>query len=477
MTVGIGAGEEKAWKLALARLRQARLVAEASDNGDSLDAHPLVREHFGERLREMAPGAWRVGNERLYEHYQQAAPEYPETLEEMLPLYAAVVHGCRAGREQDASEVYGWRVLRGEKHFSWKRLGAFGAELVALAAFFDRPWVFPSDRLSPRGRAWILNETSFVLRALGRLLEAVQPLRAGIDLALQQQDWSNAAVGSGNLSELTLTLGDVANAVSAGEKSVDLADLSGEGFHQVSRRATLADVLHQAGRWEESAAAFREAETIQAQKQPRYPRLYSLAGYQYCDLLLSRAEPDDGSGLDGPSPGYRDACQQVGERADGSLAWGGQGAQDILSAGLDRLSRGRAHLGQALTAPGTAPDVRFAAEDLDLAVDGLRQAGVEEFIARGLLARAALRRLASDLKRAAADLREAEEIAERGSMRLHEADAYLEWTRLHVQTGDLATARTYLARARELVRACGYGRREREVTWLERRLADASASQ
>ena len=68
-------------------------------------------------------------------------------------------------------------------------------------------------------------------------------------------------------------------------------------------------------------------------------------------------------------------------------------------------------------------------------------------------------------------LREAQEIAERGSMRLFEADAFLEWTRLRLATGDPAAAREHLNRACELVQDCGYGRREREVTWLEGRLA------
>jgi hypothetical protein len=56
-------------------------------------------------------------------------------------------------------------------------------------------------------------------------------------------------------------------------------------------------------------------------------------------------------------------------------------------------------------------------------------------------------------------------------MRLHEADAHLEWTRLHLASGDPAAARRHLDSARDLVRACGYGRREREVTWLDSRLA------
>ena len=85
----------------------------------------------------------------------------------------------------------------------------------------------------------------------------------------------------------------------------------------------------------------------------------------------------------------------------------------------------------------------------------------------GLLARAALRRFRSDFPGAAADLTEALEIAERGPMRRHECDAHLEWARLCRDQGDLAAARRHVARARALVNETGYGRREREVRWLE----------
>jgi len=55
-------------------------------------------------------------------------------------------------------------------------------------------------------------------------------------------------------------------------------------------------------------------------------------------------------------------------------------------------------------------------------------------------------------------------------MRLFEADAHLEWCRLHLGTGDPEAAREHLRRARDLVRQTGYGRREREVRYLEERL-------
>lgn len=476
LTEGIGAGDEKPWKAALARLRQARLVAPAEGKdlltGESLDTHPLVREYFGERLRGTASEALRAGNERLYEHYRQAAPELPDILDEMLPLYAAVVHGCRAGKEQEAcDEVYQRRILRGNEFLSWRKLGAFGAELTALAAFFEETWDRPSDRFTKETRAWLLAMAGFHLRALGRLPEAVQPLRAALDDRIVEENWNNAAITAGNLSQLTLTLGDVAGAIETAKESVELADRSGDAFQPMINRTTLADALHHAGRWEESEALFREAEAMQAEQQSRDPRLYSHQGYRYCDLLLSRGEPEDGSGLGEVGEGYREACEEVRERAEHALEIG-QKNRWLLDIALAHLSLGRAHLGLALTAPGEAPEFHTALEHLERAVDGLRQAGREDELPRGLLARAALRRLAGERDGAAADLREAQEIAERGSMRLFDADAHLEWTRLHLHLGDRIAARRHLDRARELVRECGYGRREREVRWLERRVGE-----
>ncbi|HEX4956004.1 MAG TPA: hypothetical protein VF017_21655, partial [Thermoanaerobaculia bacterium] len=121
----VGLAEED-WRWSVTTLRENSLLApEDPKDPAGLDAHPLVREHFGARLKEEAPEAWREGNLRLYEHYQKTAPEYPDTLPEMLPLYAAVVHGCRGGRVQEACDAVYWRrILRGSEHFSWKKLGA-----------------------------------------------------------------------------------------------------------------------------------------------------------------------------------------------------------------------------------------------------------------------------------------------------------------------------------------------------------------
>jgi tetratricopeptide (TPR) repeat protein len=475
----VGLSDED-WHLAVATLRDHSLLAAADPREpETLDAHPLVRACFAEELESHRPNAWQEGNRRLYEHLRQAAPEFPDTLEAMQPLYAAVVHGCRAGRQQEAmTEVFWRRIRRGKEAYSWRKLGAFGSELTALAGCFDRPWSQPSAHLTAAWQGFVLSEAAFDLRALGRLAEAVEPMQAGLEAAITQEDWKNAAIRASNLSELTLTLGDVPRVVAFGEQSVELADRSGDAFMKMVGRTVWANALHQAGRWEESSAAFREAEAMQTEWQPDYPRLYSLQGFKYCDLLLGRAEPEAGSGLDGlTGPGsrseaerFRQVYREVLERARQTLEWAETTGLSLLTVALDHLTLSRAYLGLALTAPPEARTAGLAqaAEPLDRAVDGLRRAGTEHNLPWGLVARAALRRFRSDFPGAAADLTEALEIAERGPMRLHECDAHLEWARLCRDQGDLAAARQHVARARELVKETGYGRREREVRWLEK---------
>ena len=439
-------GEED-WQLALSSLREHGLLLPADPHQPgTLDAHPLVRVYFQEDLETRRPQAWEVGNLRLYEHLQKEAPDLPDTLEEMEPLFTAVIHGCRAGRQQDAyREVYERRIRRGKEIYSLKKLGAFGSDLSALSGFFDRPWDQPSARLT--SQAWVLNAAGFALRALGRLAEAVPPMEAGLKIRLQQEQWENASTVASNLSELTLTLGEVVRAVSFGKQSVDLADRSGDAFWRIVSRTTLADALHQSGCLEESAEAFREAEALQAEWRPDYPRLFSLRGYQYCDLLLGRGEPE--------------AFEEVRERAEQTLEWV-RPANWLLDIALDHLSLGRAHLDLG--------DFARAEEHLDQAVEGLWRAGHEHCLPWGLLARAALRRLQENWPSAEADLSEALEIAERGSMRLHECDAHLEWARLCADRGDRQGVERHMARARKLVEETGYGRRRGEVEWLEGQL-------
>ena len=384
---------EADWLRLVEKLRQAKLIALISQHRpDILDAHPLVREHFGEKLRKNNPDAWKEAHGLLYEHYKAQAPDLPDTLDEMAPLYAAVAHGCHAGRHQQAlDDVYWPRVSRREEHFSWRQLGAVGADLAALSGFFDPPWRQPVEGLMDSAKAAILGWSGFRLRALGRLAEAAQPIQAGLEARTAQEDWTNAAIEASNLSELYLTLGDLAQSLAYGQKSVDLADRGGDAGQRLINRTTLANALYQAGRLAEAEALFREAEEMQKEDQHDDPFLYSLRGFLYCDLLLGQGQ-------------YREVQDRAGHTIEIARRnnW-------LLDIGLDYLSLGRGHLLEAQQ-EGTG-ELSRAADHLDRAVDGLRQAGTQDHLPRGLLARAALHRVSGDFERAEAALDQAMSIA------------------------------------------------------------------
>ena len=452
------------WNLAVTRLADRKLLSKRDDG--ALDAHPLVREYFAKQLREKNEEAWHAAHGRLFEHLRDTTEHRPDTLEGLHPLYQAVAHGCLAGRYEEACfGIYSDRILRGtgyEGFYSWKKLGAFGSNLGALACFFEAPWRSISPALSEAIQGWLLNETAIQLRSLGRLTEAVEPMRIVTALTARSEDWKNAAINASNLSELELTRGEVSSAVTDGERCVTFADRSGDAFQRMAFRATHADALHQAGRREEAKALFREAERLQAERQPGYLRLYSVRGFRYCALLLGDAERAAGRG-ERPSTGTGFQLGEVQERAAGAQrAWKEIFANNpsTLDIALDHLTLGRVALCRSIL-EGTA--AAAARPEIEQAVDGLRRAGTQHMIPLGLLTRAWLRFAEGDEAGARADLAEAEEIASRGPMPLFLADIAL-------YRGRMFKDRAALVEARRLIEKHGYGRRLGELEDAEERL-------
>ena len=444
------------WQRTLAKLRHAKLLGTPNPNqSGALDTHPLVREHFRQRLKQTRPDAWREGNNRLYEHLKPKVKKIflPDTIEKMALLYTAMSHGCEAGRHQEAlDEVYWRRILRG---FSFPESFSFGDGLAALVGFFDPPWLQPVAELTENAKAFVLNEAGLFLRALGRLEEAVQPMQASLMVRISQTDWDNAANSANNLSEIYLTIGDLSQALTYAQQSVELADQSGDSFSQVAKKTTLADALHQAGRLPVAEAAFREAEERHKQIRPDLPFLYSLPGLRYCNLLLAQGK-----------------YQEVQNRLERLSLWRNL-SDPLLDIALENLALGRAHLLQALHE--AANDFSQATSQLNQAVNGLRRAGTLHHLPSGLLARAELSRVKREFDRVQADLYEALDISTRGSMGLHQADCHLEYARLYLAQGEREKARESWARAREMIERMGYHRRHGDVREIGEQLGEGSS--
>jgi hypothetical protein len=223
----------------------------------------------------------------------------PASEEAMAPLFAAIAHGCAAGRgEETFNEVYWPRIIRGNEKFATQKLGLYGSNLAALAHFFAEPFAVPAPALSPGTRAIALSEAGFALRALGRLAEAVEPMRVGAELQAARAAWANASIGHSNLSELLVMLGRLgddaakgeAGAVAVAAQSVAYGDQSGDPFERMSRRASHANALMQVGAWAESDRRFAEAEAFERNMNPDLP-LGRCAATSFAIFDLARAVP------------------------------------------------------------------------------------------------------------------------------------------------------------------------------------------
>jgi hypothetical protein len=469
---------EAQWNVALNRLGEIDLLTVTPD---AVDAHPLIREYFAKQTRETLPTAFKAAHSRLFDHLCQATPYRPDTLEGLQPLYEAVAHGCLAGRQQEAcAYVYDDRIMRGKTrtgHYAWRNLGATGTNLAAVAAFFDAPWSIVSGKLNDSDQAWMLAEAAYGLLALGRPIEALESLRVAFEMAVQQEDWVNAAMGASTLTELEVMLGRLGNAVAHGRQSIKYADQSGDVFTRISKRATTAGALFLSGRRDEAGALFAEAESMEMKRQRDVDALYSLRGFNYCAWILAPAERAAWQALLRHTPGkwrwltgafarrtfvrrrlfggqrtssvaelhgldgIDGICVEVERRArEAQRAWrevfDNAGVLDIA---VDHLSLARVGLIRAILS-GPLPQSTLELPDVAAAVNGLRNAGRLGELTEGLLTAALYHFVRGDSASGGMALNEAQAIAERGPMPLYLADIHLHRARLFRQKAELAKA-------------------------------------
>jgi hypothetical protein len=275
-------------------------------------------------------------------------------------------------------------------------------------------------------------------------------MQASLEGEIIQERWQRAAVEAGNLSELTLTIGDVTQALAYAEQAVQLADRSGDARERIGRRTNLAEALHLSGHLQEAKSALVEAEKILQETQPGYKYLFAVWGLRYCNLLLDLG-----------------AYEEVLNRAKQSFK-AAEASGTLLDIALENLSLGRAHLLQSQREPNHP--FTESLTYLNRAVDGLRQAGQQIILPIGLLARAEFYRITSALEKGQKDLDEAFAIATRGGMGLHQADCHLEYARFYSAKNDKAKAREHWEVAKKKVEEMGYHRRDQEVEELEKQL-------
>ncbi len=475
LTGGLQNLAEARWQYAVGHLRQLRLLRERDeDDPDKLDCHPLIREHFREKLRANNPEGWRKAHRRLYEYYKQLPKKHPDTLDEMEPLFAAVLHGCMAGRHEEVlSKVYLTRIHRGDRHYITRTLGAISADLAALGSFFETRWTRLVAPLSDKSRARILNHTGYDLRALGRLSEAAQCLEAALRIARKRNSRHRAGILAGHLARLHFLLGDLVQSEDYGRMGRDYIFRTKKRSDQSINLFTLADTLHQAGRPNEAKELFEQADRIQQEIEADGKSHESPRGFRYDCFLLERGH-------------YKRVLKRARRRLRIVLP----------THRLVRIAAERMMIGMALTLKNIKDGTgafEDAADELDLAVAGMQKAGRQDDITSSLLARSQLYRVTNEFPKAWRDLGEACEIVTRCAMGLYLVNCCLEYAHLCLAQASasgtqfivpagrhervaasseeiLSEAERHLEEAAGRVEKMGYHRRDAEVLLIRAEL-------
>jgi tetratricopeptide (TPR) repeat protein len=486
-TRGLEQGSD-AWNDAVGALREMGLLnREFPDQPGTLDAHPLVREHFRDELRKDHPDWWLQGNRTLFGFYQTQAPPKPADSKDMNRLYAAVTHGCAAGLHQEVfDEVLLPRVWRDRRtNFSTRRLGMTGSDLVALSNYFHpQQWTeLRTPSLSARARTLVLTNAGVRLRQLGRLVDARDSFGAVVreidPQTAQAEELEDASYAASQYCELLVIAGKLwggtdesEGALVNGQRAVEFADRGDDAYFKMHSRISLAEVYFMLNDLEQADALFEQAMAIDREQRPRPPFLYSQGMYRYGYFLIEtgRAEVLLQGAADDPS-------------------WGKNGEDSSLLSEAIRLTiLGGAH--RALIEAGRR-DSAFLQEGeqiLDDAISAFQTAGYTDYTVRGLLERAHFYRVLGQTRyviAALADLSRAAVEAKRGQMDLLYADVLLQQVACYLDAWAVMTTTERessrekitmtLNQAAELVPAIDYGRRQAMLARLHEAAAEADA--
>jgi tetratricopeptide (TPR) repeat protein len=478
----------EAWNDAVDALREMGLLnREFPDQPGTLDAHPLVREHFRDQLRKDYREWWLQGNRALFAFYQTQAPERPDNSRDMNALYAAVTHGCAAGLHQQVfDDVLLKRVWRDRRiNYSTRRLGMTGSDLVALSNYFyPQQWtVLRTPSLAARARVLVLTNAGVRLRQLGRLVDARDCFGAVVreidPRAAEAEELEDASYAAAQYCELLVIAGKLTGdadesegALYNGQRAVEYANRGSDAYFSMHSRSSLAEVYFMLNDLERADALFEQAMAIERERRPRPPFLYSQGLFRYGYFLIETGRAE---------------MILRGEASDPS--WGRNGEDSsLLSEAIRLLILGAAH--RALIEAEDQPRAFLSEGEriLDDAISAFQTAGYADYTVRGLLERAhfhrALRKTRyhtealTDLARAAAEAR-------RGQMDLLYADVLLQQVACHLDVWPVMTrperasasekVTEALNEATHLVTTIGYGRRQAMLASLREAAAQVGA--
>jgi tetratricopeptide (TPR) repeat protein len=226
------------------------------------DLHPIVRKYAYDRLSD------KDGVHNRLRNYLSTVPTldatHVQSVEDLAPDIELYHHTVRAGRYDDALELYRERL----SDPLFYRLGAYQVEIDLLLALFPNGknlstlrWSqgskgagqVPLPRLRQKSaQAWTLNALASSYSRFGQPRCAVPLLEVHYALREKLRDKANLAIGLKNLASVQLDLGEMAEAEENLRRSIEWAHKSGEDAVRMSGHQELGRLLAYRGAFDES---------------------------------------------------------------------------------------------------------------------------------------------------------------------------------------------------------------------------------
>ncbi len=269
-----------------------RLISKDQDN--TYSTHPLIKNYF-ESIFEQADK--KLCHKRIYYYFGEDAPEYPETLDDMQPLFDQVHHGCAAGLyDEVCNDVYQDKIYRRSEFFIYHKLGAWETNLSLAKTFFPDGNLSKMPLVSDRNaQSWLLNEAGLALFSTGRPKEAEKLFIKKTNMQIEDKDWMNACSGYINLGELQFRTGRLNPALTSAQNALKMAEKAEHKDYVVTSKAFLSWFYHLLGKNEKAQSLFEQADQLEVEINGH--RFYSLPGVFYADFLLSIGKVDDALAL------------------------------------------------------------------------------------------------------------------------------------------------------------------------------------
>jgi tetratricopeptide (TPR) repeat protein len=256
----------------------------------SYTTHPLIKGYFESYFDEKDR---KLFHKRIYHYFGEHAPERPETLEEMQPLFEQVYHGCAAVLYEEVLDDIYWEKIQQEKEFFLVlKLGAWETNLSLAKTFFPKGDLSQLPLVRKKSdRSWLLNEAGLALKNIGRPKEAEETSQVALRLYRETKDWKNASGCYLNLADLQFRTGELKSAFWNAKIALQFAETASSKEDIVGSIAYVARILHLLGKSEESRTLFEQADELE--RKISGCQLHGGRGVFYAYFLISTDQVDE----------------------------------------------------------------------------------------------------------------------------------------------------------------------------------------